>query len=405
MDLTEDLKSLLIETAKQLKGSARRLFLARTVQALGPGGASRAERELGWNRKTKSLGMHERESGITSLDAFGARGRKLAEEHLPYLVADIKAIVDGQSQSDPHFKTTRLYTPLTAPEVRRQLIAKFGYREEELPTATTIGTTLNQLGYYPTKVAQSANPKQACSHRGDLRAAQPGPCGRPERGASAGHFHGCQSDGQSGRLLARGRRERVQVKAADHDFKPKATVTAVGILMPQSDELFVACVTSKVSSDCLVEVLEQWWQRVRERYEQVRSLLITLDNGPEQHSHRTQFLHRLVAFAQQYQLTVHLAYSPPSHSKYNPIEGCWGILEQHWNGDLFESVQTVVQFAQTMTCKGKHPVVSLLRNTYQTGVRLSKRAMVQVEMHLQRLQGLERWFVTISSTTPPSLDT
>ncbi len=68
-------------------------------------------------------------------------------------------------------------------------------------------------------------------------------------------------------------------------------------------------------------------------------------------------------------------------------------------------METVVQFAQTMTWKGKHPVVSLMTNTYQSGVRLTKRAMVQVETHIQRLQGLERWFVEISSTAPPSLGT
>ena len=120
MNLTDELKSLLIETAKQLRGSARRRFLARTVKALGPGGASRAERELGWNRKTRRLGIHELESGITCLDAFHARGRKLAEEHLPNLLEDIRAIVDGQSQTDPQFKTNRLYTRLTGSRVRRQ---------------------------------------------------------------------------------------------------------------------------------------------------------------------------------------------------------------------------------------------------------------------------------------------
>jgi hypothetical protein len=73
MELTEELKSLFIETAKQLKGSARRLFQARTVKALGPGGASLAERELGWNRKTIRKGMHEVESGIMCLDAFDGR--------------------------------------------------------------------------------------------------------------------------------------------------------------------------------------------------------------------------------------------------------------------------------------------------------------------------------------------
>ncbi len=160
MELTDELKSLLIDTAKQLKGSARRQFMARTVKALGPGGASRVEREFGWNRKTIRKGMHEIDSGITCLDACGTRGRKVAEAHLPNLLVDIRAIVDGQSQTDPQFKNNRLYTRLSAPEVRRQLIAKFGYREEQLPTATTIATKLNQMGYYPTKVAKS-KPKKS----------------------------------------------------------------------------------------------------------------------------------------------------------------------------------------------------------------------------------------------------
>ncbi len=161
MELTEELKGVLIETAKQLKGSARRLFLARTVKALGPGGASRAESDFGWNRKTIRKGMHEVESGITCLDAFRARGRKRAEDHLPNLLADIRAIVDGQSQTDPQFKTNRLYTRLTAPEVRRQLREKFGYSDEELPTATTIGTKLNEMGYHPMKVAKSKPQKRS----------------------------------------------------------------------------------------------------------------------------------------------------------------------------------------------------------------------------------------------------
>lgn len=89
-------------------------------------------------------------------------GRKRAEDHLPNLLMDIRAIVDGQSQTDPQFKTKRLYTRLTATEVRRQLIAQKGYADEELPTATTIATKLNEMGYSPSKVA--ASPKKACGH-------------------------------------------------------------------------------------------------------------------------------------------------------------------------------------------------------------------------------------------------
>jgi hypothetical protein len=49
---------------------------------------------------------------------------------------------------------------LTAPEVRRQLVMQKGYTDEELPTATTIGTKLNEMGYYPTKVAKSKPKKR-----------------------------------------------------------------------------------------------------------------------------------------------------------------------------------------------------------------------------------------------------
>ncbi len=155
MELTDAVKALLLTTAKALKGSARRMFMARTVQALGEGGQRLAERELGWNRGTIRKGMHEVEHGIVCVDAFSSRGRKRSEEHLPNLLSDPTAIVDSQSQADPQFRTSRLYTRLTAAEVRRQLIAQKGYSDDELRTAETIATKLNSLGYYPKKVAQS----------------------------------------------------------------------------------------------------------------------------------------------------------------------------------------------------------------------------------------------------------
>ena len=147
MELTEEVKTLLLKTAKDLKGSTRRMFMARTVQALGEGGKLLAERELGWNRGTIRKGMHEVEHGIACVDGFRLRGPKRSEEHLPNLLRDLTAIVDSQSQADPQFRTTRLYTRLTATEVRRQLIAQQGYTDEQLPTAETIGAKLNMLGY------------------------------------------------------------------------------------------------------------------------------------------------------------------------------------------------------------------------------------------------------------------
>lgn len=161
MELTDSLKALFIETARTLTGSPRRLFMARTVKELGPGGQRRAERELGWNRATIRTGTHELDSGLICLDNFAARGRKKAEDHLPNLLTDIAAIVDSQSQADPQFRTKRLYTRLDAAEVRRQLIAQKGYTDAELPCLQTITTKLNALGYYPQKVAKSQPKKRS----------------------------------------------------------------------------------------------------------------------------------------------------------------------------------------------------------------------------------------------------
>ncbi|GAB1540571.1 hypothetical protein NUACC21_32400 [Scytonema sp. NUACC21] len=55
--------------------------------------------------------------------------------------------MDSQSQTDPSFKSQRLYTRLSASEVRKLLIEKFGYSDEELPTSETIRIKLNDLGY------------------------------------------------------------------------------------------------------------------------------------------------------------------------------------------------------------------------------------------------------------------
>lgn len=159
MELTTELKALFIETAKTLKGSDRRIFMAQVVKMLGKGGQRRAERELGWNRGVIRTGTHELESGFRCVDAFSARGRKRAEDHLPHLLEDIKAILDEQSQIDPTFKTTRLFTRISAAEVRKQLIDQKGYSDTKLPCEETIRLKINHLGYTLRSV-QKSRPKK-----------------------------------------------------------------------------------------------------------------------------------------------------------------------------------------------------------------------------------------------------
>lgn len=158
----DTVKTLLQETANSLTGYTRRLFMARTVEEVFDGMPYRAEKELGWNRGTVTKGLHELRSGVECADGRrGATGRKPAEAHLPNLLADIRDLVDSQSQTDARFRTHRLYTRMSAAEVRRQLRNKKGYCDEELPSEETLRCKLNMLGYYPVRVQKTQVKKKS----------------------------------------------------------------------------------------------------------------------------------------------------------------------------------------------------------------------------------------------------
>jgi hypothetical protein len=159
MELTPEEKALHSKTVQVLKGSERRMYMARVVKMWGRGGQAQAERELGWNRRTIRKGLRELETGPIQ-DNFAARGRKRVETRLPKLRDDIRAIVDGQSQTDPTFQSQRLYTRLTAKEVRQQLIEGKGYIDAELPSEETIRVRINDLGYGLRPVRKSQPKKR-----------------------------------------------------------------------------------------------------------------------------------------------------------------------------------------------------------------------------------------------------
>ncbi len=394
MELTETLTRILIETGKALKGNDRRMFMAKVVKGLGKGGQRRAEMELGWNRGTIRKGMHELESGFRCFDNYTARGRKPIEHHLPNLLKDIKCIAEAESQTDPTFKTTRLYIRLSAAEVRKQLIKQKGYREEGLPCEDTIRTKLNQLGYHPQKVRKSQPLKKI-----------------PETDAIFEHLKQVNNEADADETvlrmsvdakgtillarLSRGGFNRIEVKALDHDFRPDKKVTPVGVFLPPYNELYIFLVTGSVTSDALVDCIENVWATLGERFPLVQTLVINQDNGPECHSRRTQFMSRITTMADEFQINIQLAYYPPYHSKYNPIERVWGVLENYWNGSLLDSLETVFRFAQNMTYNEVHPVVEIVMQTYHTGMKLTKKAMDQLEQRFHRFPGLDKWFVFI----------
>ena len=82
-------------------------------------------------------------------------------------------------------------------------------------------------------------------------------------------------------------------------------------------------------------------------------------------------------------------------SKYNPLERCRGILDQHGNGTKLETVETMRAWAKSMPWKGIQPVVNLSKTAYQIGISLSKVTMQAIEARLERNPILPKWDILI----------
>jgi hypothetical protein len=195
---------------------------------------------------------------------------------------------------------------------------------------------------------------------------------------------------------SRGGQTRGEMLACDHDFGAKEKYIPCGIVDEDSGQLYLHFGSSYKTSDFIVDTLESWWQGLTSGQKSEMTLLqLKVDNGPESSGVRTQFLKRMVDFCDRIGKPIQLLYYPPYHSKYNPIERCWGILEQHWNGSLLRDVHTMLAWAQSMTWKGFHPIISLNKNTYPKGISLTKTQMKIIERRLLRNPDLPKYDILI----------
>ena len=212
-----------------------------------------------------------------------------------YLPQLIIALAEPESQIDPKFQTTFKYTRITAKAMREALMTKKGWQHEELPCEKTISNILNRLGFRLRRV-QKAKPLKKVSetdaifdnldeinNASDLREdslrisidtkAKVDLCDSSRGGTS---------------------RCRKAVKADDHDMGLKDKLAPFGILNMMTGLLTIIFGVSFETSDFIVDCLEQWWDDNKDQHSHIKQLVINLDNGPQNSSHRTQFMKRMI---------------------------------------------------------------------------------------------------------------
>lgn len=395
-EITETMKRLIQRAVSHMRGRHRRAYMADVTLELLDGNARQAERVFGWGRGTVTKGLREQATGIVCQEHCAGRGNRRTEDKCPHLEADIRALAEPATQADPTFQTPLAFTRLTAKAVRQALMTEKGYTDADLPCENTIGTILNRLDYR-LKRLQKIKPRKKIPETDAIFA---NIAAVNQELTTHPHQYRVSIDTKAKLAIgdfARGGKTRAAhpEPALDHDMAPEATLVPVGIFEPGNAGLTIFYSTSIETTDLIVDCLAQWWADNRPRLPQITELILNLDNGPHVQSRRRQLIKRLLDFADDTGLIVHLVYYPPYHSKYNPIERCWGILEAHWNGTLLNSITKAIEWTKTMTWKGVNPVVHLLKKVYKTGITLTDEEMAACETRIERSTTLPQWDVRI----------
>ena len=384
-----------------MSGADRRAFQAAMTLKYCQGNARQAEGVFGWGRETVQLGLNEHRTGVICQGAQAAYGGdKLWEEKHPEVAQALWELAESYSQQDPTFRTLLSYTRLTAAEALKQLCTQ-GFQEDQLPSPSTMAEVLNRNGYRLRKVLK-AKPLKKIPETDAIFINIKEKDGNPAEDEHSVDNRlvkrisiDCKATVNIGDY-SRGGKTRGDSLAADHDMGCKEKYTPFGIVDEDKGSLYLVFGSSYKTSDFIVDSLMGWWESIPEHERSAMTQIqIKLDNGPESSGVRTQFLKRLVDFVDHTCKIVQLLYYPPYHSKYNPIERCWGILEQHWNGAKLETVEIMLEWAKSTTWKGIQPLVNLSKTVYQKGISLSKVAMRTIEARLERNPILPKWDILI----------
>lgn len=402
MSVPQSIRDVLRSAAACVTGCARRKIQAWAAKAFCDGSSRHAETVFGWNRHAVESGIRESESTVEPRPDKETRGRPTIEKTSAAIVEQADQLLGKHSQVDPKFQTQTLYTRMTGESLRAALAESLNIPISRLPAPRTLRRLMNRRGFSLKKVRKTIPQKKIPQTDAIFKNVQDAHQ-RAETDRSILRISiDCKARVKIGAFARGGRtRDVASQNAVDHDMAVTPTVTPCGILEVVSGQLSIGMIVGTTTSDSIVDTLELWWQERKATYPHVRTLMIDLDNGPDSHSHRTQFIHRITQLADKSGLRIVLVYYPPYHSKYNAVERCWSALERHWNGSLLTTIDTALKWVATMTWQQLRPIVWKLDNQYQRGVKLTKSQMKRLSQRLYRLTGLERWCVMIKPLVAP----
>lgn len=385
----------IIETIKK---SQNRMEKAKMIKALicelGGKGITIIARRLGMAFETvKSYYLADYDNIQEKKET---RGRKKSEDKNPNLIPQIKEITKKYERTDSHFKTESLYLNLTLESLRKELMIKYNYSEQECNCENTLSRILKELGYKIQKVkknkVQAKDPKtdeifENINETKEFIDSSKNVVAVISIDDKARKKIGNLSDNGYSWFLR---------EALDHDTHFNCSINPFGILDLKTNEPFVYCTKGSSTADFKVDCIEEYLKQKIEK-QNIKRLIIFLDNGPENNSRRTTWIKGLINLATKYNITIELAYYPPYHSKYNMIERYWARLQLSWNGLIIDTVEKLINVINKVTWKGIKSTATLIEKEYKKGIKIDKYEISKLEKkHVYREEGIEKWSLIIT---------
>jgi transposase len=379
-----------------LNERTRRLAAAAEAAAIGRGGIARVSRATGVSRRAIASGLDQ----LKAPDDLGASrirrpggGRKRTVETDATLRADLERLIDPVTRGDPE-------SPLrwTCKSIRK--LAEELRRMGHATSHRMVAELLHELGYslqanrktiegkgHPDRNAQFEHINRKV--RAALKAGEPVISVDAKKKELVGDFKNAGRE-----WLPEGDPEPVRVY--DFIIPGLGRVTPYGIFDMARNAGWVNVGTDHDTSAFAVESIRRWWGSMgRAQYPEAKILLITADGGGSNGSRVRLWKLELQRLASETGLRISVCHFPPGTSKWNKIEHrLFSFISQNWRGRPLVSHEVIVNLiAATTTETGLKVACELDRNSYPSGIKVSKEDMAGLNLRKDKFHG--EWNYTI----------
>jgi hypothetical protein len=379
-----------------LNERTRRLAAAAEAAAIGRGGIARVARATGVSRRAIASGLDQLKAPDDSAPGRIRRpggGRKRAVETDATLRADLERLIDPATRGDPE-------SPLrwTCKSIRK--LAEELRRMGHATSHRIVAELLHEAGY-----SLQANRKTIEGKGHPDRNAQFEHINRKVRAALKAGEPVISVDAKKKELVGdfknAGREWRPEgdpepVRVYDFVIPGLGRVTPYGVYDMARNAGWVNVGTDHDTSAFAVASIRRWWDSMgRAHYPLATRLLITADGGGSNGSRVRLWKLELQRLASETGLRIAVCHFPPGTSKWNKIEHrLFSFISQNWRGRPLVSHEVVVNLiAATTTETGLRVAYELDRNSYPSGIKVSKEDMAGIRLRKDKFHG--EWNYTI----------